>query len=112
MKAFALLTCENSVTRKCKRWWMRGLLGVALVPGLFLEWGWRDQSAWRVDELSLCHRRRPESGLGLLEVPSLPLWNPAPFPVSLKPFHPCGDCCSWKPRPRPRPKVTHTLLRM
>lgn len=42
VKAFALPTCENNVTRKCKRWWMKGLLGVTLVPGLFLEWGLRD----------------------------------------------------------------------
>lgn len=34
VKAFALLTCENSVTRKCKRWVDRGgLLGVAMVLG-------------------------------------------------------------------------------
>ena len=38
VKAFALPTCENNVTRKMQEMVsMRGLLGVTLVTGLFLE---------------------------------------------------------------------------
>lgn len=41
VKAFALLTCENSVTRKCKRWWDEGPprrgIGPWVIPGMGLE---------------------------------------------------------------------------
>ena len=83
VEAFALPTCENNVTRKCKRGWMRDILGGDVgpwvIPGMGLEGssqhgGWMScRCAIGVDQSQgLGSLKSPASTCGILPLSQSP----------------------------------------